>query len=90
MKFFFQQVTLSRRAEKKKIKLRQRKKEEEIRRKWERYVICCPVHLESEYRLMVGREKNNQISWLNGKREFGCQVKAKGRYYDVIVNRMYR
>lgn len=33
------------------------------------------------------REKNNQISWLNGKREFGCQVKAKGRYYDVIVNR---
>lgn len=33
------------------------------------------------------RDKNNQISWLNGKREFGCQVKAKGRYYDVIVNR---
>lgn len=33
------------------------------------------------------REKNNQISWLNGKREFGCQVKAKGSYYDVIVNR---
>lgn len=33
------------------------------------------------------REQNNQISWLNGKREFGCQVKAKGRYYDVIVNR---
>lgn len=33
-----------------------KKEREEIRRKWERYVIYCLVYLKFEYCLMVGRE----------------------------------